>query len=228
MKNIFKLSSILFLLAFLPLVSLAQVTIINPVSDACPPDGLTRMICQIHEILNKIVPVLLALGVVYFVWGVLMFVIADSEEAKTKGKDHMVYGVIGFTVIVGFWGLVRVVVDTFGLAGTVAPGLQALTTSGPSCTLQGNPKFQDLLCYITNIINDAVIPLIFSVAVVMFIWGILQYVIQDSEEAKTKGKDFMIWGVIGLTVMVSIWGLVAILATTFGVADTSVLPQVRP
>ena len=62
----------------------------------------------------------------------------------------------------------------------------------------------------------------------MFIWGVVQYVINSGEEAKKdKGKQFMLWGLIALTVMVSVWGLVDILGATFGVDDTSVIPQVK-
>ncbi len=95
-----------------------------------------------------------------------------------------------------------------------------------SCTLAGNPKLQDLLCYVTSIINGAVIPLIFALALVMFIWGVVQYVINSDEEAKKeKGKQFMLWGIIALTVMVSVWGLVKILGNTFGIEY--IIPQVK-
>ena len=63
-------------------------------------------------------------------------------------------------------------------------------------------------------------------SVVMFIWGVVQYVINSDEEAKKeKGKQFMIWGIIGLTVMVSVWGLVRIVGTTFNI--NYVVPQLK-
>ena len=73
------------------------------------------IILKIGELLSAVIPVLIALGVVYFVWGVVMYVIADSEEAKSKGKNSMIYGVIGLAVIVGLWGLVGIVINTFGI-----------------------------------------------------------------------------------------------------------------
>lgn len=94
------------------------------------------------------------------------------------------------------------------------------------CTLVANPKFQDLLIYVVCIINKSVIPLIIALALVMFIWGVVQYVINSDEEAKkAKGKEFMIWGIIGLTVMFAVWGLVKIVGTTFGIEY--VIPQLQ-
>ena len=95
------------------------------------------------------------------------------------------------------------------------------------CNLATNPKFQDLLNYASCIISQAVIPLIFALALVMFIWGVVQFVINSDEEAKKeKGRQFMIWGIIALTVMVSVWGLVEILGDTFGI--NYAIPQVQP
>lgn len=39
----------------------------------------------------------------------------------------------------------------------------------------------------------------------------------NNEEKRKQGKQYMIWGIIALFVMVSIWGLVAILTNTFGI-----------
>ncbi|MDD5721481.1 MAG: pilin [Candidatus Pacebacteria bacterium] len=202
-----------------------------PISSTCDSlNGIGKIICQFKEILNSIVPVLVALGVVYFVWGVVQYVIADGEEAKKKGKDRIIYGVIGFAVIIGLWGLVNIITTTFGLGGTTPPSLSSVGGgTGSTSTLTSNPKFQDVLTYITGIINSAVIPLIFAVATVMFVWGVVQFFIlnADEEAKRAQGKQFMIWGIIALAVMLSVWGLVGILGTTFGVG-TSVLPQVTP
>ncbi|KKR61053.1 hypothetical protein A2643_02805 [Candidatus Nomurabacteria bacterium RIFCSPHIGHO2_01_FULL_39_220] len=189
--------------------------------------GIGNIICQIHQILNSIIPVLMALGVVYFVWGVVQYMIGGEEEAKKKGKEQIIYGLIGFSVIVGLWGLVNVVVNTFGLKGAAPAGLNISGATATSCGAIGT-NFQGVLNYFTCIINNSVIPLIFALAVLMFVWGVVQFVINsDDEVKKTKGKQFMIWGIIALTVMVSVWGLVGILSSTFGVSG-SVLPHVTP
>lgn len=101
------------------------------------------------------------------------------------------------------------------------------SSSGFCSFTTNNTKLQDLLKYTSCIINTAVIPLIFALAMAMFIWGVVQFVINSDEEAKKeKGRQFMIWGVIALTVMVSVWGLVAILGNTFGL-NTGFIPQVK-
>ena len=185
--------------------------------------GLGKIICQMQGILNSIVPLLVALGLVYFIWGIVQFVIAGGEEAKTKGREKMIYGIIGFTVIVSLWGLVNIVVNTFGLSGAAPAGININGTAGAGCSV--GTTFANLLGFATCVINQSVIPFIFSIAVVAFIWGVVQFfIINSDEEAKREqGKQFMIWGIIALTVMLSVWGLVGILSNTFGIS--SVLPQ---
>ena len=69
-----------------------------------------------------------------------------------------------------------------------------------------------------------VVPLLFTIAVVGFIWGMIQYFLfPDNEEKRKNGKSFMLWGIIALFVMVSIWGLVGVLTNTFGIK--TLLPQ---
>ncbi len=65
-------------------------------------------------------------------------------------------------------------------------------------------------------ILSTVLPLIMSLAVVYFLWSTAQFIIAEGEK-KNDAKEHMIWGIIILFVMVSVWGLVAILdATIFG------------
>lgn len=60
-------------------------------------------------------------------------------------------------------------------------------------------------------------PLLIAIAVVAFVWGVITLILNpDNEEKKKKGKQFMLWGIIALFVIVSIWGLVGILSRTIG------------
>ncbi len=105
-----------------PVAALAQVTTGGGSVAVCTPEtqitDIPALLCKIGSILNSIVPVLIALGVVYFVYGVITYVISSDEEAKKSGRDRIIYGIIGLAVIVGVWGLVRILTNTFGLSNT--------------------------------------------------------------------------------------------------------------
>lgn len=116
-KKLIVLAGAVFGLA--PVVSLAQqVTGITPpvCRGGVGVTTLQELLCRVAEILNSILPVLVALGVVYFVWGVISYVVAGDDEAKKKGRDKIVWGVIGLAVIVAVWGLVAILNNTFGLS----------------------------------------------------------------------------------------------------------------
>ena len=82
--------------------------------------------------------------------------------------------------------------------------------------------------FIVGLINNVLVPVLFAVAFIVFLWGAFDVFILGSndEEVKEKGKNLMLWGLIGFFVMVSVWGLVNILtgSITFGnaTAPTSV------
>jgi len=60
---------------------------------------------------------------------------------------------------------------------------------------------------------QALSPLIMSLAVIYFVWALMQYLLKEGEE-RAKAKDAMVWGIIILFVMISVWGLVEILDNT--------------
>lgn len=230
MKNLkkFIIGFILSIVSF-PLFSFAQTRVCNP-----NIAQIGDILCKVGSLLKLVIPIIMALGIVYFVWGVVQYVIASDEEAKKSGKDRIIYGIIGLVVITSMWGLVAIVVDTFGIdpqgAGIVTNFVQdssaiVQSTLG-TCSLGSDPNLGKLLNYATCFINSSVIPLIVSLAMAMFVWGVVQYVINSDEEAKKeKGKQFMIWGIIGLTVMVGVWGLVKIVGTTFKIEYA--IPQLK-
>ena len=118
-----------------------------------------------------IIPIIISLGIVYFIWGIVTFVIGNDEEANTKGRDKIIYGIIGFVVIFAMWGLVGIVIKTFGVdqqginlaSKFIQQNSNLLENGVKSCTLIGSPKLGDLINYAVCLINGSIIPLIFSI-----------------------------------------------------------------
>ena len=83
----------------------------------------------------------------------------------------------------------------------------------------------DVINYLMCTLMRSVVPLLITVAVVAFIWGVIQaFINPDNEEARKKGKSYMMWGIVALFVITTIWGLVGILSDTFGLG-TPLIPQ---
>jgi hypothetical protein len=97
----------------------------------------------------------------------------------------------------------------------------------PTTTCPSIRDVASLFHWGTCVISSAVIPLLFAVALVIFIYGVVQYVINaDNSEKRKEGSQYMIWGIIGLFVMISVWGLVGVLSNTFTLNNTApILPQ---
>lgn len=85
---------------------------------------------------------------------------------------------------------------------------------GLFCSGSSNLNFCTVVSYFLGIM-EAIIPILFSIAVIVFVWGVFRYVIAEGED-KQVGKNVMIYGIVGLFVMVSVWGLVNVVYNTFG------------
>jgi len=65
-----------------------------------------------------IIPILIALAIAYFIWGVISFMISSDEEAKKNGRAKIINGLIGLFVILAFWGIIALVKNTFSISGS--------------------------------------------------------------------------------------------------------------
>ena len=121
-KNLFRLSgfSVGMGISIVPLLALAQTQITN-CKNVSGVSNLFDFICKLQNLLNTIVPFAIALGVVYLVWGIVSYVISDEEEAKKKGRDRVIYGIIGLVIIFGIWGIVGMVSNTLNINSTTLP-----------------------------------------------------------------------------------------------------------
>jgi len=72
-----------------------------------------------------------------------------------------------------------------------------------------------------------IVPLLVGLAVVVFIYGVFLLMLSEGGEKKEEGKQYMLWGIIGIFVMVSVWGIVAILGDTFGLGNNNNITPVQ-
>lgn len=77
-------------------------------------NDVASMISRIGGVLQATLAVLVSLAVVFFVYQVIQYTIADGSGKNTKG---IVWGLIGLTVIVGVWGFVNAIQSTLGVSG---------------------------------------------------------------------------------------------------------------
>src|SRR5690606_24929370 len=98
-------------LAFaLPAVAAAQSRNINDIWD---------IFGFIKNILDTLLPLIIAAAVVYFIYGVATYILAGDEDKKEAAKNNIVWGIIALFVMISVWGLVNILVNTFGLDNTV-------------------------------------------------------------------------------------------------------------
>ncbi len=74
------------------------------------------------------------------------------------------------------------------------------------------------IAILVGFINKYLVPAIFALAFLLFIWGMFKFFFLSyaNEEGRSEGKQLMLWAVIAFVVMVSIWGLVNVVANGLG------------
>ncbi|HMO78674.1 MAG TPA: hypothetical protein PJ997_00610 [Candidatus Paceibacterota bacterium] len=104
------------LVAFiLPVVSFAQT--------------LTDGVNTIGGIISSLVPILIGIALLTFIWGVIKYILSKDADGQSEAKSFMIWGIVGLFVIVSVWGIIELLASTFGIGtgGTTAvptiPGL---------------------------------------------------------------------------------------------------------
>ncbi|MFA6520692.1 MAG: hypothetical protein WCT44_03745 [Candidatus Paceibacterota bacterium] len=72
----------------------------------------------VEQIINPLIVLLFALAMVYFLYGVLEFIMnQENEEKKTTGKSHMIWGIIGISIMMSVWAIMNIILKTFNING---------------------------------------------------------------------------------------------------------------
>lgn len=82
-----------------------------------------------------------------------------------------------------------------------------------------------LLQKAVQVIVNPIIKVVFAVAIVLFAYGIFEFVRgADNPEMRKQGQMHMLWGIIGLAIMVSVFTIIRILLNTLGADAPEILP----
>ena len=113
----------------------------------------------------------------------------------------------------------------FLLAGLSIPLFASAATSNI-----GFEGLNKLILSLSNGVIRSIGYMLFTLAVVAFFWGIIQFIWSARQGAEGKGisngKTFMMWGLIGLFVMFSVWGIIKFAQGVFGIQgeNTIIVP----
>lgn len=80
-------------------------------------DQASRFILEVNaHIINPLIGLLFTVAFVIFLWGAVTFIFNSGDtDAQKKGKQHMLWGVIGMFIMVSVVAILRIVLNTFGV-----------------------------------------------------------------------------------------------------------------
>jgi uncharacterized membrane protein YidH (DUF202 family) len=75
---------------------------------------------------------------------------------------------------------------------------------------------RELIIKVGGLVSNLIV-LVAGVALLAFFWGLFKFILNASnEKAKDDGKSIMIWGVVALFLMVSVWGIIRFVQLDLG------------
>ncbi len=70
---------------------------------------------------------------------------------------------------------------------------------------------------VTNVF-DPIVKILFALALMMFLWGVAMFIFNASDDAKrSEGKKHIIWGLVGMTIMISVTGIISVVEGLIGI-----------
>jgi len=76
--------------------------------------NLQAVLGTVKTLLDAVVPILIVLALIYFIYGVAKYIMSSGDEEGQKGaRNVMIYGIIALFAIVSVWALVGILQGTF-------------------------------------------------------------------------------------------------------------------
>jgi hypothetical protein len=72
-----------------------------------------------------------------------------------------------------------------------------------------------------GVIVRTLLPIVFALAILAFFYGIMLYVFSQSTDTKREGRGIMLWALVAIFVMASLFGIVLLAQQTLGINNTT-------
>ncbi|MEK7602135.1 MAG: pilin [Patescibacteria group bacterium] len=112
--------------ALLFIVNVPHALAQTATNSSAPIDQLGQFLQQFIRFFDLyLVPLIFALAFIVFLWGVYRYLIlgADNEEKRQEGQKFIMYGLIGFFIMISIWGIVNLLVGSLGFGNDQRPNL---------------------------------------------------------------------------------------------------------
>lgn len=96
-----------------------------------------------------------------------------------------------------------------------------------SCSSVRFNSLKDIFSLVECFITNGIIPIIIVATVVFFLFTVFRYVSESDSKKQAEYKKAILAGIIGLFVIVSLWGIVTIVSDIAGVDGPEVLPLLK-
>ena len=81
---------------------------------------------------------------------------------------------------------------------------------------QGFENLRDLVSELYGFFN-LLVGFLIGLAVVLFFWGMVRYIGAGDDSSKIEaGRKLILWGLLGIFIMISMWGIITVFVYAFG------------
>lgn len=71
-------------------------------------------------------------------------------------------------------------------------------------------------------------PILFSLAFVVFFWGLSKFILNSGNKDEIeKGKNYMMWGIIALFILVSFRVIISFVSDDLGLGNATIIPKIQ-
>ncbi len=209
-----------------------------------PINNFNDLIKSAQNLLNILIVIFVAFATVIFMYGLIKYTTQSGDaEGLKKARSYIIMGIIIITAMVSVYGLVNVVIKTFFPTDELLTSPTAIvidlpknmlasvtdlfTTPNSFAQTTGSGSFEgvnnttgvnsvaSLSNFIVTTINTLVVFLV-GLGVFFFIFGLVKYATSGDDETKIKeARDYIVYGLLGIAIMMTVWGLVKIVSNTF-------------
>ncbi|HEY4511976.1 MAG TPA: hypothetical protein VJH55_04000 [Candidatus Paceibacterota bacterium] len=90
------------------------------------------------------------------------------------------------------------------------------------------PAVSTFIGSLANHILNPLIQLMFAVALIYFLWGVFEYFVLTNDSGKrAEGAQHILWGLVGMFIMISVYSLIYFVTGTIGVPQSDLPPGLR-